>query len=76
MKDNTMIIALGGKIPQIGQNVFIAPTAVIVGDVQIEDGASIWYGAVLRGDMARIRVGEFPSRMISVTFTRPSPTGR
>jgi carbonic anhydrase/acetyltransferase-like protein (isoleucine patch superfamily) len=58
MKDNTMIIALGGKIPQIGQNVFIAPTAVIVGDVQIEDGASIWYGAVLRGDMARIRVGK------------------
>jgi carbonic anhydrase/acetyltransferase-like protein (isoleucine patch superfamily) len=53
-----MIIALDDKIPQIGQNVFIAPTAVIVGDVRIEDGASIWYGAVLRGDMARIMVGE------------------
>jgi carbonic anhydrase/acetyltransferase-like protein (isoleucine patch superfamily) len=53
-----MIIELGEKKPRIGNNVFIAPTAVIVGDVEIRDGASIWYGAVLRGDMAPIFVGE------------------
>lgn len=53
-----MIIDLGEKKPRIGNNVFIAPTAVIVGDVEIRDGASIWYGAVLRGDMAAIFVGE------------------
>ncbi|MCX5882177.1 MAG: gamma carbonic anhydrase family protein, partial [Deltaproteobacteria bacterium] len=53
-----MIIDLGEKKPRIGRNVFIAPTAVIVGDVEIRDGASIWYGAVLRGDMAPIFVGE------------------
>lgn len=53
-----MIIDLGVKKPRIGNNVFIAPTAVIVGDVEIRDGASIWYGAVLRGDMAPIFVGE------------------
>ena len=52
-----MIQALGGKIPQIGQNVFIAPTAVVIGDVEIGDGASVWYGAVLRGDMEPIRIG-------------------
>jgi len=37
--------------------VFIAPTASIVGDVEIGDGASIWFGAVLRGDEAGIRIG-------------------
>jgi carbonic anhydrase/acetyltransferase-like protein (isoleucine patch superfamily) len=52
-----MIIALNGKTPKIGKNVFIAPTAVIIGDVEIGDGASLWYGAVLRGDMDPIRVG-------------------
>jgi carbonic anhydrase/acetyltransferase-like protein (isoleucine patch superfamily) len=52
-----MIIALNGKTPKIGKNVFIAPTAVIIGDVDIGDGASIWYGAVLRGDMDPIRIG-------------------
>ena len=53
-----MIIDLGEKKPRIGANVFIAPTAVIVGDVEIQDGASIWYGAVLRGDKAPISIGE------------------
>jgi len=52
-----MIQAFAGKTPQIGQNVFIAPTAVVIGDVEIGDGASIWYGAVLRGDMDPIRIG-------------------
>jgi carbonic anhydrase/acetyltransferase-like protein (isoleucine patch superfamily) len=52
-----MIFSLNGKHPRIGEDVFIAPTAVVIGDVEIEDGASIWYGAVLRGDMDVIRVG-------------------
>jgi carbonic anhydrase/acetyltransferase-like protein (isoleucine patch superfamily) len=52
-----MIVAFDGKTPKIGQNVFIAPTAVIIGDVEIGDGASIWYGAVLRGDVGPIKVG-------------------
>ena len=53
-----MIIEYKGKTPRIGQNVFIAPTAVIIGDVTIGDNASIWYNAVLRGDMEPIRIGE------------------
>ncbi len=52
-----MIIEYEGKSPNIGKNVYIAPTAVIVGDVTLADGASVWYGAVLRGDEAAIRVG-------------------
>ncbi len=52
-----MIIAYKGKTPEIGKNVFIAPTAVVLGDVKIGDNASIWYGVVVRGDMAPITIG-------------------
>lgn len=54
-----MIRAYKGKYPQIGKNVFIAPNAVVIGDVVIEDGASIWYGTVVRGDRSRIRIGAY-----------------
>lgn len=40
------------------KNLFIAPTAVVTGDVVLENYVSIWYGAVLRGDSGTIRVGE------------------
>jgi carbonic anhydrase/acetyltransferase-like protein (isoleucine patch superfamily) len=52
-----MIIEYNQKVPIIGKRVFIAPTAVLIGDVTIGDGASIWFNAVLRGDMAPIVVG-------------------
>jgi carbonic anhydrase/acetyltransferase-like protein (isoleucine patch superfamily) len=52
-----MILSLNGKTPHIDSGVFIAPTAVVIGDVRVEAGASIWYGAVLRGDMEPIRIG-------------------
>jgi carbonic anhydrase/acetyltransferase-like protein (isoleucine patch superfamily) len=52
-----MIFEYNGKRPQIGQNVFIAPNATIIGNVTIGDGASIWYGVVLRGDEGRIEIG-------------------
>lgn len=45
------------KYPVIAKDVFIAPTAVIIGDVEIAEGANIWYGTVLRGDLAPIRIG-------------------
>lgn len=52
-----MIIEYNGIGPTIGKNVFIAPTAIVIGDVTIGDGASIWFNAVLRGDMAPIKIG-------------------
>lgn len=52
-----MIIKYNQNVPKIGKHVFIAPTAVLVGDVTVGDGASIWFNAVLRGDMAPIRIG-------------------
>ena len=45
-----MIIEYKGKRPNISPTAFIAPTAVIIGDVTIGDEASIWFGAVLRSD--------------------------
>lgn len=51
------IITLRGKTPKIGKNCFLAETAVLIGDVEIGDDCSIWYGAVLRGDVNPIRLG-------------------
>lgn len=52
-----MIIPYNGMSPTIGKDVYIAPTAVLIGNVTVEDGASIWFNAVLRGDMAPITIG-------------------
>lgn len=43
--------------PEIDTSVFVAPTAQIIGDVQIQKHSSVWFNAVLRGDMDKIRVG-------------------
>ena len=48
-----------GKKPQIGKSVYIARGAVVVGDVTLGDHASVWYNAVLRGDINRITVGAY-----------------
>lgn len=47
-----------GKAPTIAADAWIAPTATIIGDVTIESGASVWYGATLRGDDGPIIVRE------------------
>jgi len=46
-----------GVVPKLGKDVFIAETAVLIGDVVIGDESNIWYGTVLRGDVHEIRVG-------------------
>ncbi|MDI3341931.1 MAG: gamma carbonic anhydrase family protein [Sphaerobacter sp.] len=52
-----LILPFSGSSPTIAADAFVAPTAVIIGDVEIASGASIWFGAVLRGDVGPIRVG-------------------
>ena len=52
-----MIAALRGRAPVVPASAFIAPTAVVVGDVVLGEEASVWYGSVLRGDVGPIRVG-------------------
>jgi carbonic anhydrase/acetyltransferase-like protein (isoleucine patch superfamily) len=51
------LIALDGVAPRVAADAFIAPTAVLVGDVEVGAGASVWFGAVLRGDFGRIVIG-------------------
>lgn len=52
-----LIKPLRGFEPKFGSNCYLAETAVIIGDVVIGDDSSIWYGAVLRGDVNSIRIG-------------------
>ena len=47
-----------GQYPVVGKDVWIDPSAVVIGDVAIADGASLWPGVVARGDINRIRIGE------------------
>ncbi|MDI6910489.1 gamma carbonic anhydrase family protein [Nocardioides sp.] len=47
-----------GKRPTVHPEAFVAPTATLIGDVTVERGASVWYGAVLRADICTIVVRE------------------
>lgn len=52
------IYALGDRVPQIHEDAFVHPDAVVIGDVRIGADSSIWPGAVLRGDYGTIIIGE------------------
>ncbi len=52
-----MILPYRGRVPRIAPTAFIAPTATVIGDVTIGEEASVWFGAVLRGDVGHIEVG-------------------
>ncbi|GAA4667364.1 gamma carbonic anhydrase family protein [Streptomyces chumphonensis] len=52
-----LIAGVGGESPKVDPGAYTAPTSVVVGDVTVSAGASVWYGAVLRGDMGSITLG-------------------
>jgi len=52
-----LILPFGGKTPVLGSRVFLAPTSVVVGDVELGEDVSVWFQTVVRGDVHRIRVG-------------------
>lgn len=52
-----VILHVDGVYPEFGDNCFIAPNATIVGDVVIGNDSSIWFNAVVRGDVNKIRLG-------------------
>jgi carbonic anhydrase/acetyltransferase-like protein (isoleucine patch superfamily) len=56
-----MFVEYRGRSPRVATSAFIAPTAVLIGDVFIGEGASIWFGVVLRADDGEIRVGPHSS---------------
>lgn len=48
------LFSFEGKSPSVHPTAFIAPTATLVGDVIVEEGASVWYNAVIRGDFEQV----------------------
>ncbi len=70
------IITFKGKTPRIGKNVFIAPGAMIIGDVTLGDNSSVWFNAVLRADGAPIIVGKGTNIQDNATIhiNRDAPT--
>ncbi len=53
-----MIIRFNEQVPRIHDSAFIASDATIIGDVEIGEGASVWFGSILRGDVNYIRIGD------------------
>jgi carbonic anhydrase/acetyltransferase-like protein (isoleucine patch superfamily) len=53
----SIIEPYGGRSPRLHPSVFVAESGAIVGDVEIGEGSSIWYGVVVRGDVNAIRIG-------------------
>ena len=85
-----LIKSVRGFTPQIGKDTFLADNATIIGDVEIGEGCSIWFGTVLRGDVNSIRIGNGvniqdgsvlhtlyeKSRLRSATMCRSATTSR
>ncbi|TXS46133.1 gamma carbonic anhydrase family protein [Streptomyces sp. uw30] len=57
MTRKALVMGIGGREPKVDETAFVAPTSSVIGDVALEAGASVWYGAVVRGDVERISVG-------------------
>jgi carbonic anhydrase/acetyltransferase-like protein (isoleucine patch superfamily) len=53
-----LIIPVNGVSPQMGENCFLAENATVVGDVVMGDACSVWFNAVVRGDVNAIRMGD------------------
>ena len=51
------IVTFEGAQPSVAADVFLAPSAALIGNVTVGSGASVWFGAVLRGDFDRIEIG-------------------
>ena len=71
-----MIYSFDGKAPKIAESAFIAESADIIGDVTIADGASVWFGAALRGDEGRIELGESSNVQDNATIHNGTKIGR
>ena len=72
-----MIKKFQNKQPQLGEDVYVSENAMVIGDVTLGDEVNIWFGAVLRGDMHYIKIGNRTNiqdnSVVHVT-TRISPT--
>jgi len=73
-----LILPVEGKNPAFGKNCFLAPNATIVGDVTVGDNCSIWFSAVVRGDVNSIVIGDKVNiqdgAVIHCTFNKSTTT--
>ncbi len=67
------IRGFGGKTPQLGAGVYVDEAAQVIGEVHLHDGASVWPGAVIRADDARVDIGK-RSAMMDLCFAE-APSG-
>src|SRR5512139_2804920 len=51
------VLPYDGKAPRVAASAFLAPGSVVVGDVEIGEGSSVWFGTVVRGDVNHVRIG-------------------
>lgn len=65
MTQKALVMGIGGREPKIDEAAFVAPTSSVIGDVTLEAGASVWYGAVVRGTWSGSPSG--PSPMFRTT---------
>lgn len=52
-----LVVTMDGVTPTLGRDVFVAPNATLIGQITLGDETSVWFGAVLRGDVGTITVG-------------------
>jgi len=58
LQPSLRVIKLGANAPAVGSGAFVAPTASVIGQVKLGASSSVWYGAVVRGDVNTITIGE------------------
>ena len=78
MVPSTRVVSVSGKAPFDRQNVFVAPSASVVGDVTVGDGSSVWYNSVLRSDKGAIKIGQgsnIQERVVVAPKTGPVTIG-
>ncbi|MDF3291862.1 MULTISPECIES: gamma carbonic anhydrase family protein [Streptomyces] len=57
MERRALVTGVAGREPEVAAEAFVAPTAVVLGEVRLAAGSSVWYHTVLRGDCERITIG-------------------
>jgi gamma-carbonic anhydrase len=67
MNDSDQLIHFSGRAPLLGRDVFLAPGARLVGDVRLGDQVSVWFNAVLRGDIHFVEIGDGSNIQDNVT---------
>jgi len=70
------LVLVKGVMPQLGESSFVAPNAIIAGDVLCKDHCSFWFGSVTRGDVGSIRIGRYTNiqdgAVIHATYKKSS----